>query len=162
MNTRTRLVGLISLGLLAAGSAAMAADGQPLSRAEVVARTTAARAAGALTPAGEAPVPAQQLGAAPSNTTRSSVQQEVLTARASGGLTPAGEAVDLASATTLPARSVATASRADVKASVIAARRDGELVPAGEGPDAQVHARARAARSLQTAGRSLGSGTVAN
>jgi len=162
MNTHTRLVGLISLGLLAAGPAAMAADGQPVSRAEVVAQIAAARTAGALTPAGEAPVPAQQLNARSSDTTRRSVQQEVLSARASGELTPAGEGVDLASARTLPAQSVATASRADVKASVITARRDGDLIPAGEGPDVQVHARAKGTKSFQTAGRSAGSSKVVN
>lgn len=166
MNTHTRLVGLISLGLLAAGSAAMAADGQPATRAEVASQVAAARAAGTLTPAGEAPVPAQQISAAVSSTTRNAVQQEVLAARASGALAPAGEGVnggfDLASARTQPAPSEQVASRAQVKASVIAARRDGDLVPAGEGPDVQVHARAKAVTSFQTARRSAGSNTVAN
>ncbi len=162
MNTHTRLVGLISLGLLAAGSASMAADGSAVSRAEVVAQTVAARAAGTLTPAGEAPVPAHQFSAAPSSTTRNSVQQEVLAARASGALTPAGEGVDFASARTQPTQSEVIVSRAQVKASVIEARRDGELVPAGEGPDVQTHARAKAAGSFRTARQSVGSSALAN
>jgi hypothetical protein len=162
MNTHTRFVGLISLGLLAAGSAAMAADGQAVTRAEVVSQTAAARSAGSLTPAGEAPVPAQQISAAPSDTTRNSVQQEVLTARAAHALVPAGEGVGEGFDATQPVRSEVIVSRAQVKASVIAARRDGDLVPAGEGPDVQLHARAKASSSLQTARRSTGLGTVAN
>ena len=162
MNTHNRLVGLISLGLLASASAVMAADGQPVTRAEVASQVAAARSAGTLTPAGEAPVPAQALGAAPSDTTRNSVQQEVLAARGAHALVPAGEGAGEGFDPSQPARSEIVLSRSQVKASVIAARRDGDLVPAGEGPDVQLHARAKAASSVQTARRSTGLGTVAN
>ncbi|HKX40859.1 MAG TPA: hypothetical protein VJO99_06860 [Burkholderiaceae bacterium] len=149
----TPLSALAALAL--ASGAALAADPQDgaRSRADVVQETLAARAAGALAPAGELPVPLGTTSvttATASTLTRSAVQSEVRTARASGELVPAGEGVDYAAAH-LPA--VSLVSRAEVKASVIAARRAGELVPAGEGPDAEPeHVAKAAAARTRTAG----------
>ena len=152
MNARSSLSTLLSLSaLVVASTATFAAEPDATverSRADVVSETLAARAAGTLTPAGEASGPLTIATPAASALTRSAVESQVLEARATGTLTPAGEGVVLASA---GQRSASVVTRAEVKATVIAARRAGDLVPAGEGPDAELHARANTASSVRHA-----------
>jgi hypothetical protein len=138
--------------LVAASTAAVAAspDTATMERArnDVVSETLAARAAGTLTPAGEAVTPRASAASASSTLTRRAVEEQVREARAAGDLIPAGEGVALASAA---ARSISLVTRAEVKATVIAARKSGELVPAGEGLDAETHARAQHVAADRTA-----------
>jgi len=152
MNAKSGYATWIALGaLVLASTAAVAADPEAAterSRAEVVSETLAARSAGTLASAGEAPTPLGTAVATRSGLTRSEVQSQVLEARASGALLPAGEGVELASARP---SSIAVASRADIKATVIAARRAGDLIPAGEGPDAETHAHAKIVTTVRSA-----------
>jgi len=123
--------------LALAGSAVFAdeAPGAPLSRAEVVQSVLAARAAGALHPAGEGPQGPgyPQAGATTSQLTRDQMGAQVLQARAAGALAHAGSVApeeEMAYAQAHP--SASTLTRAQVKAEVLQARANGELVPAGE------------------------------
>jgi hypothetical protein len=126
---------LFTVGALLVSTFAIAGEGDKpaeVSRDEVVRATLAARAAGQLTPAGEAATPRDFQPSSRSSLTRSQVAAQVSEARQAHALIPAGEGVDqwvagLGGGSTL--------TRADVKAGVIAARQSGELVPAGEGPD---------------------------
>lgn len=153
MKAKSGYAAWISLGaLVVASTAAVAADPEAAterSRSEVVSETLAARSAGALVPAGEAPTPVGTAVATRSGLTRSEVQSQVLEARASGTLLPAGESVELAFARP---SGEAVATRAEVKAAVIAARRSGELMPAGEGPDSEIHAHAKSVATVRSAG----------
>jgi len=153
MNAKFGYAAWISLGaLVLASTAAVAADPEAATeraRAEVVSETLAARSAGTLAPAGEAPTPLGTAVATRSGLTRSDVQSQVLEARAAGTLLPAGEGIELASARP---SSVTLASRAEIKATVIAARRAGDLIPAGEGPDAETHAHAKSVATVRSAG----------
>jgi hypothetical protein len=133
-----RVKQLFTLTVLAlAGSAVLAdeAPGAPLTRAEVVQSVLAARAAGALHPAGEGPQGPgyPQAGAATSTLTRAQMKAEVLQARAAGTLPHAGSVApeeEMVYAQAHP--STSTLTRAQVKAEVLQARANGELVPAGE------------------------------
>jgi len=162
LSATTTLSSWVSLSaLVVASTAAVAADpdaNTERARADVVGDTLAARAAGTLTPAGEAPTPRAADVAAHSTLTRRAVEAQVREARLAGDLVPAGEGVALASA---GSRGVSLVTRAEVKATVIAARRSGDLVPAGEGLDAETHARAQTAATLRSARASGLSETVA-
>ena len=126
---------LFTVSALLVSTFAIAGEGAKptgASRDEVVRATLAARAAGQLTPAGEAATPRDFQPSSRSSLTRSQVATQVLEARQANALIPAGEGVDQRVA---GLGSGSALTRADVKAGVIAARRSGELVPAGEGPD---------------------------
>jgi hypothetical protein len=127
--------------LALAASASMAAgpanNDAPLTRAQVERSVIAARAAGELTPAGEAEYPLTPMEAK-STLSRSEVKGETLQARATGELRDAGEAVDEPDNYQ---QTPSTVSRADVKAATIRARNAGQLIPAGEDVDERVQPR---------------------
>jgi hypothetical protein len=123
--------------LTLAGSAVLAdeAPGAPLTRAQVAQSVLAARAAGALAPAGpgyDGP-PARTAPGTASQLTRAEKNAEVLRARATGTLAHAGSVApeeEMAYAQAHPSTSILT--RAQVKAQVLQARAHDQLVPAGE------------------------------
>jgi hypothetical protein len=121
----------ISALALAASASMAAGNDAPLTRAQVEQSVIAARAAGELTPAGEAEYPITPMETK-STLSRSEVKDETLQARAAGELRDAGEALDE------PynyQQTPSTVSRADVKAATIRARNAGQLIPAGEDVD---------------------------
>jgi hypothetical protein len=147
---------LFTFATLALAASAVFADeapGAPLTRAEVARSVLAARAAGALAPAGSAyDGPPARTAPSTSSLTRSDMKADVLQARAGGTLRHAGDVGPEEVTPVRQALSVAsTVTRAEVKAEVLQARASGELTPAGEAevPMAQVShtMRTAAARS---------------
>jgi hypothetical protein len=143
MTTQRHLKHWAALGAIAlATSTAFAADAPARTRAEVIAQTLAARAAGTLVPAGEGIDTRGPALPGRSALSRADVMADTLAARASGRLRAAGEAAEPATLNVAPGPVLA---RSTVKADVLAARASGELVPAGEGPIPEAQQRSRAA-----------------
>jgi len=156
----SQLFAVTALALAAGAALADDAQGAPLTRAEVAQSVLAARAAGALIPAGEGDVSGHAyVGGSTSSLTRAQEKAEVLQARAEGTLAHAGSPApeeDVLYARAHPSTSILT--RAQVKADVLEARANGELIPAGQGEfsdnDPAVHmARANTGSSHRLASR---------
>ena len=149
-----QLLTLAALSLAAGVVLADEAPGAPLTRAQVAQSVLAARAAGSLTPAGEAydGPPAQAVAGTPSELTRAARKADVMQARSAGTLPHAGSVApeeEMAYAQAHPSRS--TLTRAEVNAEVLQARANDQLVPAGE---AEYSARATSEPVIRTAARS--------
>ena len=130
IQTRAALLGTLSLLL----SVATQAQGQPLTRAEVKKETSAAAAAGALIPAGDAGRVVID-SSAKSTLTRSQRKEDTLQARKNNELVPTGGSASVKSDFALRALPT-TRDASERMEETRLARKRGELVPAGEGPDA--------------------------
>ena len=146
--TIKQLSTLAVLALAAGAAFAQPAPGAFDGRAEVIQSVLAARAAGALVPAGEGVGPGHGLlRAGRSSLTRAQVKAEVLLARAHGDLIPAGQISQSYAAYRGELGAVSNLARAQVKADVLQARAEGALVPAGQGGYPAGRAAARTLRN---------------